>query len=270
MEIKLPDSFHLIKQIGAGGSGTVYLVQCKGNKMAFKVIKLTSDAKKENVKREIAIMKYLSSYPKCQEYIICYYKDYKNVGRFEDHIIIVMEYFESINLLHAKIRDKIKVIKELTKCIKYLHQVGIVHRDIKPGNILISPDEKVKLIDFGFACATKTLTGIDTCKAYAKIGTLSYMAPEIWLQTMKTKEVAKTDIYSLGVVFFFIIAGKKPFESKNEKELKRLVTTVAPPPPNSGNSVLDVLISSMLHKDPSKRPSITDVDNILELVPDTK
>ena len=150
---------------------------------------------------------------------------------------------------------------ELSTAILFLHSVGIIHRDLKPDNVLISKKEngeiKVKLIDFGFS---KVLGKLDYLnEAY---GTFSYASPEI---LNKIPYNFKTDIWSLGVIFYFIIVGVHPF-GENEKDLKEIHHNILNAKyfiPDFVDTKIKNLIQKCLNLDARKRPKIEDVVKML-------
>jgi len=135
-----------------------------------------------------------------------------DVGREEDLTYIVMQYIEGPSLQKMITsgdkftpQEVIQLMNHLCDALEYAHQEKIVHRDIKPANILIDKTGKPFIVDFGVArVETSTLT-----QTGATIGTPSYMSPE---QIMGEKADNRSDIFSLGVILYELLAGKKPFE----------------------------------------------------------
>ena len=149
---------------------------------------------------------------------------------------------------------------ELSTAVLFLHSVGIIHRDLKPENVLISKTNSeitVKLIDFGFS---RVLGKLDNLKdAY---GTFSYASPEI---LNKTPYNFKTDIWSLGVIFYLIIVGVHPF-GENEKDLKEIhhnILTAKYKIPDNVDNKMKNLIQKCLNIEARKRPKIEDVVKFL-------
>ena len=153
-----------------------------------------------------------------------------------------------------------KIMLELSTAVLFLHSVGIIHRDLKPENVLISKTNSeitVKLIDFGFS---RVLGKLDNLKdAY---GTFSYASPEI---LNKTPYNFKTDIWSLGVIFYLIIVGVHPF-GENEKDLKEIhhnILTAKYKIPDNIDNKMKNLIEKCLNLEARKRPKIEDVVKFL-------
>jgi serine/threonine-protein kinase len=140
--------------------------------------------------------------------------------------------------------------------------MGVIHRDIKPGNILLTTDGRAKLIDFGLARDTeaRTLTFNATC-----MGTPSYMSPE---QAQGKKGTSASDQYSCGIVAFHMIVGKKPFDAKGVVDLLEMQVTAALPPIRALNrevsKELEAVLVRMTAKDPDARyPSALDAAHAL-------
>lgn len=159
---------------------------------------------------------------------------------------------------------------QIAQALQHLHDRGIVHRDIKAGNVLLDVDDPLhahaRLADLGLAkwnagqgVEPVVLTHVST-GARTLLGTWEYMAPEQWL---KTKWVdAKADVYSLGVLFFEMLAGRLPFIAKSEKKLMGLHLLDEPPMHLLGQQTSYTwrnLITRMLDKDASGRPSMNEV-----------
>lgn len=130
---------------------------------------------------------------------------------------IVLEYVDGEALDCFILRERyipndlaLYIIQEVSKALKYAHDKGVVHRDIKPGNILISKTGDIKLVDFGIAVSEEEANQ-DLTKVGVTLGTPSYMAPE---QFKNSKNVDKrADIYSVGVMLYEMVTGKKPYPS---------------------------------------------------------
>ncbi|PMQ01613.1 MAG: protein kinase [Dictyoglomus sp. NZ13-RE01] len=201
--------YKLIKKLGSGGMATVYLAKdlTNNNQVAVKILHPQYCEDPQVVERFLREAKASSEL------------DHPNIvkvfdsGREEDYYFIVMEYVPGKDL--KKILEEKgplsyvyvkEIIKEVAKALDHANQKGIVHRDIKPQNIMITPTGQVKLMDFGIAhiggLSTLTQTGIF-------MGTPQYASPE---QAEGSKVDIRSDIYSLGVVAFELLTGTLPFE----------------------------------------------------------
>lgn len=135
--------------------------------------------------------------------------------------------------------------------IDHAHALGIIHRDIKPGNMILTPKGVLKVLDFGIArlLGTNRMT-----RAGNVIGTLEYMAPE---QVRGLETDARSDTYALGMMLYEVLTGRVPFDTDNEFELMRSQTEMMPAPPRSLNPNIPVEVEQMImrsiQKDPDKR-----------------
>jgi tRNA A-37 threonylcarbamoyl transferase component Bud32 len=216
------DNYKIMGVIGEGGMGKIYkAVDIRSNKTV--VMKQLIIAEREifikRFKREANIMLSLN-----HNNIV---KVYDYLGRGRSYFII-MEFVDGISL-EDLIRKKGKIeplqalliFNELCKGLKYAHDRQIIHRDIKPNNVLISKAGMVKLVDFGIA---KSLQEDDEglTKTGVVMGTPAYMSPE---QLVSTKYVDNlTDIYSMGVMFYQMITGQRPYGADFTAENIRKIT----------------------------------------------
>jgi serine/threonine protein kinase len=166
-----------------------------------------------------------------------------------EYSYIVMEYVKGTTLETYAQLDRLlplsKLVEVIFKCIRaldYAFQMGVIHRDIKPGNILYSPDADIKVSDFGasfqeaLAQDTTQLTGI---------GSPAYMSPE----QIRLEEVThQTDIYSLGVVMYKLLTGRLPFNASNQLSLTYEILNVTPPPPSRLRPELPPLLDDICLK----------------------
>jgi serine/threonine-protein kinase len=137
----------------------------------------------------------------------------------DEGVLIVMEYVEGENLAELMARERVPVeqavsiIRQVAGALDHAHQAGVVHRDVKPANILISPDGKAKLVDLGIATASERT---QITAAGTVLGTPSYMAPE----QLEGGAIAKAvDIYALGAVAFELLAGRKARQGRTPVEI---------------------------------------------------
>ncbi len=176
-----------------------------------------------------------------------------DVGMHEGYCYLSMEYIDGHDLKHAvhgmEIREKIRAVYDIAKALDYAGAKGYVHRDIKPENIMFhSSDGRAVLMDFGIARAAESDTQVT--QAGTAIGTPHYMSPE----QAKGKPVDhRSDIYSLGVVLFYILAGHVPFDAESAVAIGiKHITEPIPLLPSIYES-LQPIVDKMMSKNVNKR-----------------
>ena len=141
------------------------------------------------------------------------------------------------------------IIAQTSRALAAAHARGLVHRDIKPGNLLITPDDKVKITDFGIA---RVGDQVPLTKTGQVMGTVQYLAPE---QATGKTSTSATDLYSLGVVAYEALAGKRPFTGENQMAIAMAHINEMPPAlPESIDPRVQNLVLSCLAKKPTQRP----------------
>ena len=138
-----------------------------------------------------------------------------------------------------------KIFKQIVLAVEYCHSKGIAHRDLKLENILITENGEVKLIDFGFSVWVKE----GKIKIFS--GTRTYMSPEII--TKPEYEGPPTDVWALGVILYYLLCGKFPFESSNDSELYSQIARTRYTIPEAVSLNVKNLLNAMIKVDPKKR-----------------
>jgi serine/threonine-protein kinase len=248
--------FVIDKPLGSGAMGTVYrAVYTKtGARVALKAIApglSDNTLSLARFEREAAILKQLQ-HPN----IVKFY----GAGRSHGTPFYAMEYVEGESLDRAMQRrgrltweEVVALGRQLCSALQHAHEHGIIHRDLKPSNLMVLPDGSVKLTDFGIA---KDMDVTQLTAANCTVGTASYMSPE---QCRGERDLTpKSDLYSLGVLFYELLTGRKPFlaETPMEMFLLHINGTFERPSRLVLDTPvwLDTLICQLLEKKPEHRP----------------
>jgi len=213
---KINDRYEIIRILGEGGMANVYLAQdtILNRKVAVKVLRgdLANDEKFVRRFQREALSASSLNHPNIVEMY--------DVGEDDGNFYIVMEYIEGKNLKQLiKRRTKlslvevIDIMKQLTDGIAHAHDSYIIHRDIKPQNMLILDNGLVKITDFGIAVA---LNSTQLTQTNSVMGSVHYLPPE---QAAGKGATFKSDIYSLGILMYELVTGKLPFKGENAVEI---------------------------------------------------
>ena len=173
---------------------------------------------------------------------------------------IVMEYIEGKELKdHLAAKEPFdlgaifRMMGELLDALEFAHQAGVIHRDVKPANVMLDAGRRVKLTDFGVARITEAEgDSADMTRAGAMVGTPSYMSPE---QLQGQPIDRRVDVFSAGVLFYQLLTGKKPFEGSGFALAKKIVQD-DPAPPSSIMQIppaIDRVVAKALAKAPGRR-----------------
>ena len=251
----LSGRYELTEKIGCGGMAIVYKAKCLylNRYVAIKVLRLELVDDEEFVlrfKRESQSVAGLSHPNVVNVY---------DVGEDNSIYYIVMEYIKGCTLkeyikAHGKIERSMAITIgiKVASAIKYAHDSGIIHRDIKPQNILIGDDGTVKVADFGIARTTQSTT--ITSSGSNVLGSVHYFSPE---QARGGYVDAKSDIYSFGVVLYEMLTGTVPFQGESAVSiaLKHINEKMIPPVELNPDVTinLQIIIEKCVKKDPRNR-----------------
>jgi serine/threonine-protein kinase len=256
---KEPYLFEIEQELGSGAMGTVYRAKFfrdgKAYPVALKIVALGllgNEGAMARFEREANILKQLK-----HDHIVRLYA----TGTYRKTPFIAMEFIDGEALDRVLARkgrltweEVVPYGKQLCKALQYAHEKGIIHRDLKPSNLMITREGSLKLTDFGIAKDTDVtaLTGHNST-----IGTAAYMSPE---QCKGDKNLTnKSDLYSLGIVFYELLTGKKPFYADTTVDM--FLKHVNEPAPRIGKQVselppkLETLILQLMEKDKDDRPT---------------
>ena len=171
---------------------------------------------------------------------------------------IIMEYICGITLRdyldhhgHLSVKESVNCARQVLRALHAAHSRGVVHRDIKPGNILITTEGRIKITDFGIARLPDRDSFLMPDRT---VGTVHYISPE---QAGGGSVDERSDLYSLGIVLYEMLTGRRPFEAKNPADVAMMQISTRPEPPTYRNpavpSALEKIVLCALEKDPSAR-----------------
>ena len=249
--------YRIVQQIGAGGMGVVYRAHDEhlDRDVALKVLPqsmVTDERTRQRFRKEALALAKLN---------------HPNIGAIYEFgndagvDFLVMEFISGVTL-DAKLsggalpeKDVLRFGMQLADGLDAAHSQGIVHRDLKPGNIRLTPDGRIKILDFGIAqfvaskgdsAETVTLTQHDSI-----MGTVAYMSPE---QIRGQRADVRSDIYSTGVVLYEMATGKRPFADRSGPQLISAILETPPSPPTSRNHAISPALESIIVKALDKEP----------------
>jgi len=247
--------YELLEEVGRGGQGVVFRARQKSlnRTVALKVISLGQWASKAHLKRFRREAEAAASLD--HPSIVPIYE----VGERDGSCYFSMKFVEGGQLHEVirrrpiSIRQAAKLIAKLARTVHYAHEHGILHRDIKPGNILLDAKGEPHLTDFGLARLVETESTVT--RTLEVLGTPSYMAPE---QAAGNRKLSgATDVYGLGAVLYQLLTGHPPFAGGTTFETVRLVLDTEPRQPRLLNPKIGRDLSTIclkcLEKDPTRR-----------------
>lgn len=276
--VKLPDllsgsrvgAYEVIREIGRGGMGAVYLAQDTrlGRRVALKLLSGELTTEQRHIRRfeQEARAASALNHPNI---VTIYDIGETDVGRF-----IIMEFVEGRTLREVArtplpLDVLVRLGGQIARALNVAHISGIVHRDIKTDNIMVRDDGYVKVLDFGVArlaraAGSLTKAAVVETDPEVIIGTPAYMSPE---QASGKSITGATDIFSSGIVLYELATGQNPFKRDSQLACLHAIIEEQPIRPSLINpelsSALEALILQMLEKDPRLRPDASEVDQTL-------
>ena len=258
--------YEIVKSIGEGGMANVYLANDKilDRKVAIKVLRgdLANDEKFiRRFQREAQSVANLS-HPNIVEVY--------DVEEEEGQHYIVMEYIEGKTLKQLlqkrgslTLSEVIDIMLQLTDGLAHAHDAYIIHRDIKPQNIMIQDDGLVKITDFGIAMA---LNATQLTQTNSVMGSVHYLPPE---QANGKSSTIKSDIYSLGILMYELITGSVPFKGDNAveialKHLKEKIPSIRRQNPTIPQSVENIVLRATAKNPKNRYDSVKDMNKDLK------
>ena len=263
---KINDRYQIIKTIGEGGMANVYLAKdtILDRNVAVKVLRgdLADDEKFVRRFQREALSASKLNHPNIVEMY--------DVGEDDGRYYIVMEYVQGKTLKSLvkkrgalTLPEVIDIMTQLTSAIMCAHDSYIIHRDIKPQNVMILDDGRVKIMDFGIAMA---LNSNELTQTNSVMGSVHYLPPE---QANGSGSTIKSDIYSLGILMYELLVGKVPFKGDNAveiaiKQMKEPIPSICKQNPDIPQSVENIVLRACA-KNPKNR-----YDSVREMYDDIK
>ena len=268
-------SYTILSPLGAGGMGEVYRAHDikLGRDVALKVL---PQGLADDPERRARLLREARAAAALNHPNICTIHD---VGEAEGHVYIAMEVVEG-QPLNRRLdpgpmpsEEVVRYALQLADALAHAHDRGVVHRDLKSANVMVTPEGRVKVLDFGLA---RRLSGEALVEATTRshqtltlpgaiLGTLPYMAPE---QLRGQPTDARSDVWALGVVLYEMAAGARPFVGQTGFELSSAIFHESPPPlPSRVPAPLQLVTARCLEKEPARRyQRATEVRAALEMV----
>jgi serine/threonine-protein kinase len=252
--LRIADRYVIVARLGRGGMGEVYQVEDEalGQTVALKFLpeeRTDETAWTERLKQEVTLARSVS-HPH-----VCRVHDYQEA---DGYAFLVMEFAAGGSLVtQARLRpsgrfapeDVNAYARQLCDGLSAVHDAGLLHRDLKPGNVLLDERGRVKLADFGLAAVAERVRSGE-----ADHGTWQFMAPE---QLDGGGPTVRSDLYALGLILYELLTGQRPYRASNRAELRQKQRT---PPPRPSDLVpgvdplFDRAILWCLERDPQRRP----------------
>jgi serine/threonine-protein kinase len=237
--------YELHEKLGEGGMASVYRAVDRELRrdVAVKVLRDALDPLlRQRLLREAQVLAQLS-HPNLVKVL--------DVGEEEARLFLVMELVRGLPLHRARrdLRGGVAALEQAARGVQAAHDAGVVHRDLKPGNILVTESGETKVLDFGLARTAGTATPLT--REGTVMGTFCYMAPE---QARGEPSVSgRADIYALGAILYEILAGRPPHVAETEAQVLQRVLNVELEPPPGAPDELVVVCAKAMEKSPEHR-----------------
>jgi len=258
------DHFQVVRLLGQGGAGDVWLArdQVLGRKVALKMLRTTAEGTALNDLLDEARATATVVHP----HVVTVYA----VGSIAGAPYLALEFVDGVTLRQrlaerpTSTPEALRYARDIASAVACAHEHGVLHLDLKPDNVLLGSDGRLRVVDFGLARLRHP--GADDDRAGTSIaGTPGWMAPELWRGEMPTEAA---DAWALGVVLCELLTQRLPFPQARVSELVQALLspqeTPLPPLPADVSGDVRGLLARLLHKDPARRPALGDVVPVLE------
>jgi beta-lactam-binding protein with PASTA domain/tRNA A-37 threonylcarbamoyl transferase component Bud32 len=252
-ETVIDQRYQIVARIGSGGMADVYCAQDLqlGRKVALKLLYRRFAEDEEFVER---FRREASAAAGLQHANVVGVYDR---GEWDGTYYIAMEYLEGRSLKQLIVDTgplaplaAVDIAEQILKAARFAHRRGVIHRDIKPHNVIIDEEGRAKVTDFGIARAGAS----DMTETGSIMGTAQYLSPE---QAQGHAVSARSDLYAIGIVLYEMLAGRVPFDGESAVTIALKQVTEAPVPPSAYNAAvtpeLDAVVLRALEKDPEHR-----------------
>lgn len=251
----LSGRYRILGRLGSGGMANVYRARDLNLQRDVAVKILRSDLIEDPNFRASFLQEARAAANLAHPNIVTIY----DFGHDSGQYFIVMEYVEGTDLKSLmrkrdplNIHEALAIMIQIGKGVGYAHRAGLIHCDLKPQNILVSPDGRVKITDFGISRALASIAPDE--RSDVVWGSPKYFAPE---QAAGNAPSPSSDVYALGVILFELLTGSLPFQAETSAELAHLHQTAPPPSPQELNPAisdeLELILLKVLSKEPSAR-----------------
>ncbi|ADV62738.1 serine/threonine protein kinase [Isosphaera pallida ATCC 43644] len=254
------DDYIILDELGRGGMGRVYKAQHRLMKRVVALKTLYSNL----FESELAVRRFLTEVEALSRIQHPNVVTAFDARRHGESFYLVMEYVDGINLQDLvksqgprRAPQAVHFLLQAARGLDQAHQLGIIHRDVKPGNLLVNREGVVKILDLGLARMTQNASGTMTHPSTSHLGTPDYSAPEQFSDPRGVDE--RSDVYSLGCTLYYLTTGLHPYGDRETVMLKMYAHCSAPIPSIRAVSpgapaALDELLKTMMAKDPADRP----------------
>jgi tetratricopeptide (TPR) repeat protein len=266
---ELVGPYRLRKLLGAGGMGAVYEAEdsrVRGRRVAVKLLSESLGSRRAQARFEMEI----EALGRLRHPNVAALHDagWRRRPAAAPQAYLAMELVEGERITDfaarrsLDARARVALFGQVCEAVAHAHRLGVIHRDLKPGNILVEPEGRAKVLDFGVARLVAAENAPERTRATQTgeiVGTLPYMSPEQVSDEENTVVGAPSDVYALGIVLFELLAGRRPYEVKTSSLLAAARTIRETPPPRLGSvdaslrGDLETIVGKALEKDPDRR-----------------